>query len=164
MNDVRGHTLLHVLQVAWRCQVSAIVLECVPEVQSFDAPMATLQQFALAAGVHMHEVILDLGSVWGSNRRRWWCVLHPADASSFFVQAWPTLAESGQSSKKCSWNGLSKKPPCARIRVLGRSQRRFQLQGKAPTALHSYANALGPCVLASAARMGSASPGWSPQD
>ena len=75
--DERGHTLLHILQLARQAQVDALILECVADVQKYSATMTLMQEFAIRAGFRFAEVVLELGDQWAAKRRRWWGVFTP---------------------------------------------------------------------------------------
>ena len=157
LQDNRGLTLMHILQLAWHHQAAGLVLECVPEVQDYADTMALLHQFASAACFQMHSVVLDLGDVWGSHRRRWWCIMLPSHLPAFSISPWPPLSVAPtvadvipewplwprQQELELEWT-VQEQSLYADPRF-GKDPRRFVLNGKAPTALHSWGNALTAC-------------------
>ena len=154
--DPRGATLKAILRTAWLCRASALLLECVSEVAGFEDTMQVIRRFADVMHFQVSTVILELAHQWPSRRRRWWCALVP--------QGCPLVLY--------NWNDLSRDQTIANILPVwpawdwqeeadlqwtaaeasaydnpefGSDARRLNMQGVAPTALHSYGCALRPC-------------------
>ena len=155
--DPRGQVLLSVLQVAWRIQSVALILECVAEVASFASTLEVIRHFARAAHFQVHEVILDLQDQWASRRRRWWAALIPLDFHSQPIPVWPDARDQWPVARVIPewplWQPAEEESLCWTAdevakygdEAYGRDSRCLCLTGKAPTAVHSWGNALTRC-------------------
>ena len=155
--DARGWVLHAVLQVAWRTQAVAIVLECVTEVQRHAAVIRVMEEFGTQAGFDLHQTTLDLADVWASRRRRWWGIFIPRELPSFTAQSWlpvPGFQTVGQvmpelpawpedEERQLAWTAVEAEyysDPS-----FGVDSRKLSFNQAAPTVLHSYGNALRAC-------------------
>ncbi|OLP89203.1 LINE-1 reverse transcriptase-like [Symbiodinium microadriaticum] len=157
MQDARSNTLLQVLRLAWHMQVPGLVLECVAAVQDFPEAMQAIQQLAHKLDFSFDHVVLELADQWPCKRRRWWGVLLPKLEHQLHLSAWPL-----STAHPCIKDVIPEWPcwPAEQIHDLewtqqeaemyddvqfGTDCRRYDANGVAPTALHSYGCALRPC-------------------
>ena len=157
MQDPRGLTLLSILQVAWRLQANAILLECVAEVACHAATMQELERFAIKAGYRITTVVLDLVQQWPSKRRRWWAVLTPSSLPALQLQPWTRDSLFSNIRQVTSTWPRWPKHEEEDLRWSAQEQalygdvafstepRFYNLEGVAPTMVHSYGNALSQC-------------------
>lgn len=75
MEDERSGSLAQVLQTAWLCQATTIVLECVPPVLQNEGFQSVLAQYASVTGYHVTQRVLSLSNGWAAKRDRWFAVL-----------------------------------------------------------------------------------------
>ena len=155
--DPRGQVLFSVLQVAWRTQAVALVLECVAEVASFASTLDVIRGFAQKARFRIHEVILDLQDQWASRRRRWWAVLVPLDVACRPIPVWPDARAQWPIARvipewpawdpavEASLHWTPEEAARYEDAAYGNDPRALNLQGKAPTAVHSWGCALSSC-------------------
>jgi len=69
--SVQGCPLLcHVLQAAWHMQASGVILECELNLLDNQQCAAWLREFAIKAGFHQAQVVLDLAQQWSARRVR----------------------------------------------------------------------------------------------
>ena len=155
--DPRSHTLCHVLQLAWHSHACGIILECVTEIQRHPDALACLRDFAKRANFRISEVVLDLSHQWASKRLRWWAVLLPSNMPALALPSWPqsvslwTVAQvipewpiwPAEEEAALLWDP-------AEIAAysnpdFGQDDRTLASTAQAPTALHSWGNALRAC-------------------
>ena len=124
---------------------------------NFPDTMELLQTFARHVGLCMSSVILELGDQWASKRRRWWAALVPADLPDLDLRPWTCSADfrkicqvmpvwpqwPAEEERALRWTEHEKE--CYSDPRFGTDARRLDVQGQAPTALHSYGNALTAC-------------------
>ena len=107
--------------------------------------------FSLASRMEfqVRQVHLELGAQWASSRLRWWCVLLPQSPVDFELVSWPKAATwqtvgeviggrpvwPEEAEHSLSWTAQEREAYANP--AYGGDQRVFNLQGKAPTALHS---------------------------
>ena len=155
--DERGLVLHSILQVCWHVGGVGLMLECVAEVLCFPEVKSLLVDFAKHAGLQISEVCLDLADQWASRRNRWWATLVPRDMGPLALTPWPT----GQRRLKVAdvmpelpiWPAEQEaqlqwtETECQKFGdpAYGNDQRHLDFASTAPTALHSWANALAPC-------------------
>ena len=157
LQDSRSLTLLSVLQTTWLHQAYGLVLECVTEIVKHDDAMAAIFSLASRMEFQVRQVHLELGAQWASNRLRWWCVLLPQFCVDFELVSWPKAATwqtvgevigewpvwPEEAEHSLSWTAQEREAYANP--AYGGDQRVFNLRGKAPTALHSWGNALTAC-------------------
>ena len=157
LQDPRSATLCHVLQLAWHTQASGVVLECVSEIQQHPAAMQCIQGFAAKVGFRFQQVVLDLAQQWVSRRLRWWAVLLPSDFPALHLPSWPTRAVpltvgqvipewpvwSEADEVELLWN--DREQEAYSNPLYGTEARTLEASAQAPTALHSWGNALTSC-------------------
>ena len=156
-SDDRGLVLHSVLQLSWRVGSAGVMLECVADVLCFPEVKVLLQDFAKHAGFQVCEVCLDLADQWASRRHRWWATLVPSAMGPFTLVPWPTGHRRPTVSDVMP--ELPIWPAEQEVQLLwteaegqkfgdpayGNDQRHLDFASTAPTALHSWANALSPC-------------------
>ena len=155
--DVRGQVLPHILQATWLMQSPALILECVAEVTRFVETISLLRKFAARSGLRMQTVTLDLQDQWCSRRHRWWCLMVPFQWPEQPLPGWPKSAEHRTvgdvirdwpiwpraEEQALAWteteSAMYAEPE------FGTEARLLNLQGPAPTFVHSMGVALGAC-------------------
>ena len=75
VNDARSSTLPKTLRAAVLLRSVAVILECVQDAGSNSMVRNLVDSFARQCGYHLAEVNLCLEEVWVSKRARWWAVL-----------------------------------------------------------------------------------------
>ena len=154
--DARAHTLVHVLETTWFVQPEGLVLECVTEAERHPMVRALLAELAGKLGWTQHHLTLELAERWPCRRLRWWCVLVPERFSGRIV-GWPkvdvkpricdVIAEwpswSQQEIDQLRWD--TNEAQHFLDPSMGDDQRVLDLQGQAPTALHSWGSQLRSC-------------------
>ncbi|OLP86811.1 Modification methylase Eco47II [Symbiodinium microadriaticum] len=157
MQDIRSNTLLQVLRLAWHLQAPGLVLECVAAVQDFPEAMQAIQQLAHKLDYSFEHVVLELADQWPCKRKRWWGVLLPKLKCPLGLSNWPL-----STAHPCIRDVIPEWPcwPTEQILDLAWTQqetemyesdqfgsdcRRYDANGVAPTALHSYGCALRSC-------------------
>ena len=157
LEDERGRTLLHVLQLARQSQVAGLILECVSEVQQYSATMQLMQDFARRTGFHVAEVVLELGDQWAARRKRWWGVFTPVCLPPLQLLPWPVLSPQVvvgdviaewpqwpvEQETELAWSATEQ--AMYEDERYGKEPRRFDMRQQSPTVLHSWGSALQPC-------------------
>ena len=155
--DCRGHTLLHVLQLARQTHADCVILECVSEVQQYPATMQVLHDFAKRTGLRFSEVVLELGDQWASRRKRWWGVFTPAQLPPLSLLPWSVTSPQVvvgdilpewpvwpiEQERELAWTDLEL--AMYQDEKFGKEPRTFAQCQQAPTALHFWGSALRPC-------------------
>ena len=155
--DPRSHTMCHVLQLAWHSQASGLVLECVTEIQQHQDATNCLRNFAGRVGFRVSEIVLELSHQWASKRLRWWAVLLPSNMPALslpnwpqsrdvwnvgkVIPEWPTWHEDAEA--ELLWD--SAEHAAYNNPEYGTEARTLAANMQAPTALHSWGNALRAC-------------------
>lgn len=91
--DDRSNAFHSTLQVMWRQQMAAMVLECVPKSLEADYVQKSIQQLAWSMGMDVHQRILHLNLAWPNMRTRWWCIMTFKD---FQIEHFPDMPCSGK--------------------------------------------------------------------
>ena len=155
-SDERAHTLPRILEAVWYLQPVGLVLECVVEAERNPEVRALIAAVAQKLRWQQHHVALELADRWPSRRHRWWCILLPAD-TPFQFAAWPrsevkprireVLGEwpvwSQQELEQLQWD--EEEASHFADPSYGQEPRVLDLEGVAPTALHSWGSQLRPC-------------------
>ena len=155
--DARSTVLEGVLLIGWRLQAAGIVLECVSEIAGHADVQLFIREFARTAGYVFHSVELELGHVWVSRRRRWWACLVPPTAKPLvllpypedlprltvkdIVPEWPCWSDAEE--QELAWSEVESR--MMQDPAYGQDPRVLNCNAQAPTALHSWGNALRPC-------------------
>ena len=157
LRDCRGSVLAAVLHLAWRIQPAGVVLECVAAVSEHPDVGGLVRQLATFAGFQVQEVHLELSSQWPARHNRWWCVLLFGQGPALRLLPWPTDSTYGAvktvipewpiwrtaEEDALKWTALeSEKFLDPRY---GTDSRQLNVNGPAPTALHSLGSPLAPC-------------------
>ena len=156
MQDSRSGVFEGVARAAWLMQPGLLMLECVveaglvPEIQSVLAALAKGLNF----GVRTIELALE--DVWPCRRRRWWAILTiapwlPAELKSWpsfafptvrdVIPEWPVWPEHEEAQLELGGIELQ----AFHEPSFGGGDRILQMNGKAPTFLHSYGSQLVAC-------------------
>ena len=157
LQDSRGSTLSHVLRAAWLLQVDGLLLENVTEVTQHPDTMALLSDFAKLCHMHQSTCVLDLADQWPCKRKRWWHLMLPADLPKLELQAWPIPATrpairqviptwalwSTEDEASLTWT--EQEMQAYHDPAFGHDPRQYDMQGSAPTVLHSLGSTFSPC-------------------
>ena len=145
------------LRSAFLMQAQALVLECVTGASQDADVWQGLTSLATIMKWRIHDVTLKLEDQWPMHRSRWWCLLCPDDWPSVDLKPWPVSLEFSRILDVLPRWGVW---PCHQEDELLLTQQEFEYYSnprygtdcrflssgkKAPTVLHSYGNALGPC-------------------
>ena len=156
--SVQGCPLLcHVLQAAWHMQASGVILECELNLLDNQQCAAWLREFAIKAGFHQAQVVLDLAQQWSARRVRWWAVLLPASLPALQLSSWPLLPElrkvgdvtpvwpqwADEIEQALRWDDAEQQ--AFSDPDLGPTHRTLALTQQSPPALHSWGNVFRPC-------------------
>ena len=153
----RGFPLEHILQYVWHTQACGLVLECDPQFLQPEEVQQTLRSFAIKAGYSFAHTVLELSHQWASKRAKWWVVLLPIHLPSFSLPAWPRSREPWlvqhvlpdlpiwpqTEEENLEWNAAEK--AAYGNAQYGSQDRTLEFTAAAPTAQHSWGNALHPC-------------------
>ena len=154
--DERAHTLTSVLEATWFVQPVGLVLECVVEAERHPLVRAMLSEITSRLAWKQHHIVLELSDRWPCRRLRWWCVLVP-DSIPFRFEGWPELQQKlcikdvigewpswGQDAdEQLRWD--AEETSMFLDPALGADPRVLDLNGIAPTALHSWGSQLRTC-------------------
>ena len=157
VNDIRSETLPKTLKAAVLLRSVAVILECVQDAGSNSMVRNLVDSFARQCGYHLAEVNLRLEEVWVSRRARWWAILtapflgqvslrgflaseHPSVPRDLFQS--PLLISPAELEQLVLHPDELQKF-MAYERNLGRLF--LKLDGKAPTALHSWGSQVMAC-------------------
>ena len=155
--DARGVVLHSILTTVWRTQSAGLILECVADVMDFPEVSQLLHAFADHANFQYSEVCLELADQWVSRRRRWWATLLPKSSHLFYLVEWPRLNPrpvisnvmpelplwAEHEERQLAWT--DEETAKMLNPAYGTDARFLSMHDTAPTALHSWGNALGPC-------------------
>ena len=155
--DSRSMSLPRALHAAYLMDAPLVVLECVSEAPSYAFVRNAIQQFCNATGFEKSEVILNLGDLWISQRKRWWCVLANAEIGKVPLSPLPCAKKPSVISDFCeelqtpNHNLLKevqlKEHEYQQLINLGVAFQDCELNKHAqmPTALHSWGNQFQAC-------------------
>lgn len=155
--DMRSASLPSTLRAAYLLRSVAVILECVQDAGSNNMVRNLLDSFSRQCKFHVSEVILRLEEVWVSRRSRWWAVLTaqflgPVSLPSFRASEHPSiprdlfrspLALTRAELDQLIIQGAELEKFLAYEPQLGRLF--IKLDGKAPTALHSWGSQMIAC-------------------
>ena len=155
--DNRSKVLDSILQIGWRLQAACVVLECLSDIMGHENIQLRISEFAVRAGLVLHSTVLELGTIWASRRRRWWTCLvppsmsarrlcpYPADPSppvvGDIIPEWPVW--DARDEADLVWT--SQETDMMSDARFGQDMRVLDRAAQAPTALHSWGNALRSC-------------------
>ena len=156
-NDDRSLTLPKTLRAAVLLRSVAVILECVQDAGSNSMVRNLVDSFAQECGYHLAEVNLQLSDVWVSKRARWWAILtapfigqvslrgflaseHPAVPRDLFPS--PLVVSPAELEQL-----LLHPEELEKFRTYEPNLGRLflKLDGKAPTALHSWGSQVLAC-------------------
>ncbi|CAE7506880.1 aquIMA [Symbiodinium sp. CCMP2456] len=149
--------LTNALQIAWRCQVAGVILECGTQIQQHKPAMDMIGVFAQRMHYQTHQVSLDLSDQWASRRPRWWCILLPNQLPPLHLPPWPIaqakLVIADVIEEWPLWpltqeEGLAWTPDEEKLYadpVYGSTNRYINTQEQAPVALHCWGSEMQPC-------------------
>ena len=157
LQDPRSDVLKGVLRTAWLMQCAGLILECVSEVAQHPTILRSIEELASKLGMRAQSTVLDLKDQWIARRKRWWSVILPQGQSKLqllpwpvsdgpkaigeLIQAWPIWEEEEERELLLTQQEKAKfEDP-----RYGTDNRRLDMAQPAPTALHSYGNALAAC-------------------
>ena len=155
--DERANTLWGGLHVIWQLQTQAAILECVCPAGENSEVQDALQMFASAMQWEVLQVQLELGDQWISRRRRWWAILLPRSWCSTGLRSWPKACPLPTVGTVLTEWGVWPEEEEADLQLTvpellfytditcGGDKRLLEATDQAPTILHSYSNATGPC-------------------
>ncbi len=155
--DSRSMSLPRALHAAYLMDAPLVVLECVSEAPSYAFVRNAIQQFCDATGFEKSEVILNLGDLWISQRKRWWCVLANAEIGKVPLSPLPCAKKTSVISDFCEEMQTPsikllqeiqlKEHEYQQLMNLGVSLKECELNKHAqmPTALHSWGNQFQAC-------------------
>ena len=155
--DSRGKTLHHIVKITWHLQVPALILECVTEAGQNAEVQRILNELAFRMDWQKAAVVLELARQWASRRLRWWCVMLPSAHPPLGIPDWPEDRSTSTVRALLPDFPLWTPEEEAALRwtrqeeqyymdpAYGSDHRRLVMDEPAPTALHSWGNALTAC-------------------
>ena len=155
--DARSASLPSTLRAAYLLRSVALILECVQNAGSNNMVRSLIDSFSQQCRYHVSEVILRLEEVWVSRRSRWWAVLTaqflgPVSLPGFRASEHPTIPKDlFQSPLVLTPAELDQLvlqgPELEKFLAYESNMGRLflKLDGKAPTALHSWGSQMVGC-------------------
>ena len=156
MKDSRSMVFEGVARAAWLMQPGLLLLECVTEAGSIPEINSVLATLASGLNFGVRTIELALEDVWPCKRHRWWAVLTiapwlPAELKSWpsfafptvrdVIPEWPVWPEHEEAQLELGGIELQ----AFHEPSFGGGDRVLQMNGKAPTFLHSYGSQLVAC-------------------
>lgn len=89
--DTRAYTLAWGLFICFMLKAPVMILECVSEAPGHQFVRQCIHIFQQITGFQMSERIMDIGGLWPSARKRWWCVLSHPGIDRVNLQPFPML-------------------------------------------------------------------------
>ena len=154
-NDDRANTLPAVLRMMHLLQIPVLVIECVTQAQTNTYVRQHIRRLHEELQCHINELVTRLEDCWTANRHRWWLVastaaygpvpLAPMPSGNRmvvrdimpYVKEWPWHEEKQLILTDSEMDSFNKYGPIRKHML--------KWDAKAPTALHSWGNQLGPC-------------------
>ena len=99
--DLRAMSLPRALHASYLMDSPLVVMECVSEAPSFAFVRKAIQQFCDATKFVKSEIILNLGDLWVSQRKRWWCVLINPEIGKVPLSPLPCIGKTAVVSDFC---------------------------------------------------------------
>eukprot|EP00435_Cladocopium_sp_Y103_P016471 s31_g4.t1 len=156
-DDQRSSTLYSTLRFAYMLRCVCIILECVKDAATNSMVRRQIESFRDQCKFHLTEQVLELESVWVSRRTRWWAVLSAPFVGPVQLRPFPLLHSPSVprdllplpmslTSEDLQQLELRGHELDTFLRFVPRLASLFlSLDGKAPTALHSWGNQTVPC-------------------
>ena len=157
VHDIRSLTLPKTLHAAVMLRSVAIILECVQDAGSNRMVRNLVDSFAQQCGYHLAEVTLRLEEVWVAKRARWWAILTApfigqVSLRGFLASEHPSvprdLFQSPLLISQAELDQLLLHPEeLQKFQMYEQNLGRLflKLDGKAPTALHSWGSQVLAC-------------------
>ena len=155
-SDPRAQVLSSILRIGWLTQCGGIVLECVSGAGESREVISMLKDFCSLLGLQSVDGSLRLERLWPSRRCRWWFVGTPAGWPPVHfrdlpIGEWKTIKDLFHSwplwghdaERSLAWD--DHETQIFRNPQYGKTDRRLQINGQAPTALHSQGAHFRPC-------------------
>ena len=157
VNDNRSTTLLAALRAAFWMRCHVIILECVPSAATNRHVRMVVESYRDQCIFHLAEVILKQELCWVSRRERWWAVLTAAIVGRIGLMPLPDLTYPAV-VRHVLPHGIDMSDEDLKQLILSPSEHEKLLQhvadvkqmsmplnGKAPTALHSWGSQFVAC-------------------
>ena len=151
-SDPRAQTLPYGLYASYLLQKDLLVLECVPQAATSQFVQQCLNFHIAMTRVEKSETLLELGQLWPSSRRRWWCVLMHESFPKINFREFPSMPQKPIIQHVLpDWLDLSA-DEIAQLTLEEHERQAFAthkpgidkqligLQDALPTALHSWGN------------------------
>ena len=156
MKDPRALSLIGALRGVYLLQPSSLVLECTPGAGQNFQVRETLSAFLALMNWKSQDITFDLCAQWPCRRLRWWIICYPMSCKEIPFVAWPTchqFAAVGNlipewpcwSPEELALLRLTPEERTAYFDLYPESNRFLDMNGPAPTFLHSYGNATTSC-------------------
>ena len=158
MRDSRACSLQKVLDTAWVCQASCLILECVPQIAHNKEAQDIMREFSARTGFHMTQHEQHLHTAWCSRRSRWFAVFTAPTFGPCTVPPLPLHPELAQVQQVMPfarrWNDQHIQQLSLNLYELAKfdAYAPGQIQGSflkadssMPTSLHSAGNQMYPC-------------------
>lgn len=156
MKDPRASSLLGTLRGVYLMQPRSLVLECTPGAGLDLQVRDTLRAFLALMNWTSQDITFDLSAQWPCRRIRWWIICYPKACHEIPFVAWPInpkFASVGQvipewpiwSPEEMAVLRLTTEEREAYFDMYPDQHRILDMNGPAPTFLHSYGNATAGC-------------------
>ena len=155
--DPRSVSVTATLDFAILMHSRMVVLECVPPALGDAFVQAEIQRFVQITGFNVSQTTLHLDHVWPSKRSRWWCVLSAKEFGPIQLDPFPVMDELPKVNHLIPTLGVWSRDDELTLRLDEKEVRAFgadtdqavkyllNMEGCAPTALHSWGNQLRGC-------------------
>ena len=156
-NDDRAMSLAFGLHASFMTDSPITVLECVSEAPGDVFVRTALQHHCNMTQQCKSEVVLELNHLWPSNRSRWWCVLSHEEIGKIPLSPLPRLPrqpvvsdlfdEFGNPDSTIFSQLVLTQDEYQQLNSIGVDIKKHEINRNIPlpTAMHSWANQLGPC-------------------
>ena len=155
--DPRSVSVTATLDFAILMHSRMVVLECVPPALGDAFVQAEIQRFVQITGFNVSQTTLHLDHVWPSKRSRWWCVLSAKEFGPIQLDPFPVMDELPKVNHLIPTLGVWSRDDELTLQLDEKEVRAFRadtdqavkyllnMEGCAPTALHSWGNQLRGC-------------------
>lgn len=155
--DQRSMSLPRALHAAYLTDAPFVVLECVSEAPTYAFVRNAIQQFCDVTHFAKSEIIMNLGELWVSQRKRWWCVLINPEIGKVPLSPLPSMDKPPVISDFCAEFQIPEVETLEEVKLthqeyqqmmnlgISLSDNEINKHGQMPTALHSWGNQFQKC-------------------
>ena len=155
--DPRHQALVAIARTTYLLQAHSLILECTPQAQFDSAVRALLNHLCDVMDWQIVDNTLVLSHQRPCRRHRWWAILCPLQWGLANLPKWPVAQDMQCVGELLPFWGCWPESEETDLRLspaertaygnihYGQDKRLLTLDDRAPTILHSYGSALGPC-------------------